>query len=314
MVANIAVILNVLLTVAFMILFHAAFTLSGLAGLALTVGMAVDANVLIYERMREELGRGATLRMAIRNGFDRATTTIIDANVTTLISAVVLFYIGTDQVKGFAVTLILGIVMNLFTAITVSRAIFDMAERNRWVTQLRMMQMMSKANYDFIGKRKLAIGAERDGDRHRHGGRGGPRRGTAGHRLHRRRVGRNGVRQRPSAGRGRGAGQGAGPARRHRAGREDQGRAGRRAVFDRHFRARHRQGRSGAEADFQRRVGLQRDDHFGGGADRRRQGRCSARRRPATWRPQPLVPDDTMLALADEPAAKPKDADAASQG
>jgi SecD/SecF fusion protein len=157
-VANIAVLLNVLLTVAFMILFHAAFTLSGLAGLALTVGMAVDANVLIYERMREELGRGATLRMAIRNGFDRATTTIIDANVTTLISAVVLFYIGTDQIKGFAVTLILGIVMNLFTAITVSRAIFDVAERNRWITQLRMMQMMSKANYDFIGKRRLAIG------------------------------------------------------------------------------------------------------------------------------------------------------------
>ncbi|HEX3657402.1 MAG TPA: protein translocase subunit SecD [Pirellulales bacterium] len=157
MVANIAVILNVLLTIAFMILFHAAFTLSGLAGLALTVGMAVDANVLIYERMREELARGATLRMAIRNGFDRATTTIIDANVTTLISAVVLFYIGTDQVKGFAVTLILGIVMNLFTAITVSRAFFDVAERNRWITQLKMMQMMSKANYDFIGKRKPAI-------------------------------------------------------------------------------------------------------------------------------------------------------------
>ncbi|HEY5311290.1 MAG TPA: protein translocase subunit SecD, partial [Pirellulales bacterium] len=157
MVANIAVILNVLLTLAFMILFHAAFTLSGLAGLALTVGMAVDANVLIYERMREELGRGTTLRMAIRNGFDRATTTIIDANVTTLISAVVLFYIGTDQVKGFAVTLILGIVMNLFTAITVSRAFFDIAERNRWITELRMMQMMSKANYDFIGKRVPAI-------------------------------------------------------------------------------------------------------------------------------------------------------------
>ena len=156
-VANLAVVLNVLLTLAFMILFHAAFTLSGLAGLALTVGMAVDANVLIYERMREELARGATLRMAIRNGFDRASITIIDANVTTLISAVVLYAIGTDQVKGFAVTLILGIIMNLFTAITVSRAIFDVAEKMRWLSTLRMMKLMSNANYDFIGKRNLAI-------------------------------------------------------------------------------------------------------------------------------------------------------------
>jgi SecD/SecF fusion protein len=156
-VANFAVILNVLLTVAFMILFKAAFTLSGLAGLALTVGMAVDANVLIYERMREELARGATLRMAIRNGFERATTTIIDANVTTLISAVVLYAIGTDQVKGFAVTLILGILMNLFTAITVSRAIFDVAEKQRWITKLKMMQILSGSNYDFIGKRRPAI-------------------------------------------------------------------------------------------------------------------------------------------------------------
>ncbi len=99
LVANIALILNVLLTVAFMVMFNAAFTLSGLAGLALTVGMAVDANVLIYERMREEMSRGATLRMAIRNGFDRASITIIDANVTTLITAIVLYTIGTDQIK-----------------------------------------------------------------------------------------------------------------------------------------------------------------------------------------------------------------------
>jgi len=156
-VANLALLLNVLLIVAFMILFNAAFTLSGLAGLALTVGMAVDANVLIYERMREEISRGATLRMAIRNGFERATTTIVDANVTTLISAVVLWFIGTDQVKGFAVTLILGIVMNLFTAITFTRLIFDIAEKHRWIKQLKMLRVMEKPNFDFIGKRKLAI-------------------------------------------------------------------------------------------------------------------------------------------------------------
>src|SRR5262249_48805316 len=156
-VANIALLLNVLLIVAFMIMFNAAFTLSGLAGLALTVGMAVDANVLIYERMREELTRGATLRMAIRNGFEKATTTIIDANVTTLISAVVLYVMGTDQVKGFAVTLILGIVMNLFTAIFVSRVFFDIAEKTRFIKDLKMLHILSNPNFDFIGKRHIAI-------------------------------------------------------------------------------------------------------------------------------------------------------------
>ncbi|MBI2825140.1 MAG: protein translocase subunit SecD [Planctomycetia bacterium] len=156
-VANIALLLNVLLIVAFMVLFNAAFTLSGLAGLALTVGMAVDANVLIYERMREEIARGATLRMAIRNGFDKATTTIIDANVTTLISAVVLFIIGSDQVKGFAVTLILGIIMNLYTAIFVSRVFFDIAEKTRAITDLRMLHILSNPHFDFIGKSRPAI-------------------------------------------------------------------------------------------------------------------------------------------------------------
>jgi SecD/SecF fusion protein len=157
LVANIAVVLNVLITVALMMLFQAAFTLSGLAGLALTVGMAVDANVLIYERMREELAKGTTLRMAIRNGFDRATTTIIDANVTTLIAGVVLYWIGTDQVKGFAVTLIIGLVANLFTAITVSRAIFESVEKLKWVTTLKFMQLMTTTNIDFIGSRRIAV-------------------------------------------------------------------------------------------------------------------------------------------------------------
>ncbi|HEY4312203.1 MAG TPA: protein translocase subunit SecD [Pirellulales bacterium] len=157
-VANISLLLNVLLIVAFMIMFNAAFTLSGLAGLALTVGMAVDANVLIYERMREELARGATLRMAIRNGFEKATVTIIDANVTTLISAVVLYIMGSDQVKGFAVTLILGIVMNLFTAIFVSRVFFDIAEKIRFIKDLKMLHILSNPNFDFIGKSRIAIG------------------------------------------------------------------------------------------------------------------------------------------------------------
>ena len=108
-VASIALALNLIMVLAVMILIKAAFTLPGLAGLALTVGMSVDTNVLIYERIREELESGAALRMAIRNGFGRAMVAIIDTHLTTIISGIVLFYVGTDQVKGFAVTLILGL-------------------------------------------------------------------------------------------------------------------------------------------------------------------------------------------------------------
>ncbi len=158
MVADVAVMLNMIVTVALMILIKAAFTLPGLAGLVLTVGMAVDANVLIYERIREESERGASLRMAIRNGFGRAMATIIDSHVTTLISAVVLYVVGTDQIKGFAVTLILGLLMSLFTAVYVARVLFDIAEKKRWITQLKMMHVIGHTNIDFIRWRGPAIG------------------------------------------------------------------------------------------------------------------------------------------------------------
>ena len=156
-VADIAVMLNMIVTVALMILVKAAFTLPGLAGLVLTVGMAVDANVLIYERMREETERGASLRMAIRNGFSRAMATIIDSHVTTLISGVVLYIVGTDQIKGFAVTLIIGLLMSLFTAVFVARVIFDIAERKRWLTKLNMMHLIGHTDIDFIRWRGPAI-------------------------------------------------------------------------------------------------------------------------------------------------------------
>ncbi len=146
---------NLLLIMALMISIKAAFTLAGLAGLVLTVGMAVDANVLIYERMREELERGAALRMAIRNGFSRATTTIVDANVTTLITAIVLYTIGTDELRGFAIILILGILMSMFTAIFCSRLVFDIAEKRRWMKTLNMMHLVRNANFDFMGKRPI---------------------------------------------------------------------------------------------------------------------------------------------------------------
>ncbi len=156
-VADLAVVMNMILAVALMILIRAAFTLPGLAGLVLTVGMAVDANVLIYERMREEAARGASFRMTIRNGFSRAMATIIDSNTTTVISAVVLYMAGTDQVKGFAVTLILGLVVSLYTAIYVARLIFDIVERKRWVTSLHMMQMIGETKIDFVRWRTAAI-------------------------------------------------------------------------------------------------------------------------------------------------------------
>ena len=157
-VACFALVASLSLIVALMILIDAAFTLPGLAGLVLTVGMSVDANVLIFERIREELRRGATLRMAIRNGFDRATTTIVDANITTLITALVLYGIGTDQIRGFAITLILGILMSMFTAIFCSRAIFEIAERRGWIKKLGMMQLVSETNVSFLSYRKIAAG------------------------------------------------------------------------------------------------------------------------------------------------------------
>ncbi len=151
-VAAIALVLNIILILAVVMAIQQPLTLTGLAGLVLTVGMAVDANVLIFERIREEMDRGSTLRMAIRNGFDKARTTIVDANVTTLITAIVLYAVGTEQVKGFAVTLILGILMSMFTAIYCSRIIFDIAERKRWLTKLNMTRILQKSKFDFIGK------------------------------------------------------------------------------------------------------------------------------------------------------------------
>ncbi|MCI0331597.1 MAG: protein translocase subunit SecD [Planctomycetes bacterium] len=158
-VACLALTFNLLLVLALMVLIRAAFTLPGLAGLVLTIGMAVDANVLIYERIREELRSGAALRMAIRNGFSRAMNAIIDSNVTTIIAGVALYYIGTDQVKGFAVTLILGILTSMFSAIFFARVVFDVAERRGWITQLRMMKLMETPNYDFLRVRWIAGGA-----------------------------------------------------------------------------------------------------------------------------------------------------------
>jgi len=105
--------------------FHATLTLPGIAGFILTIGMAVDSNVLIFERIREEMKVGKTVRSAIAAGFSKAFMTIVDSNLTTLIAAAFLFQFGTGPVKGFAVTLTIGLLASMFTAVFVSRFIFD---------------------------------------------------------------------------------------------------------------------------------------------------------------------------------------------
>lgn len=136
LIADVALFLNILLIGAGLAAFQATLTLPGIAGIILTIGMAVDANVIIFERIREEIALGRTPRAAIDAGFDRATLTILDANVTTLIAALVLFQFGTGPVKGFAVTLSLGVIASLFTALILSRMIFDYILMNRKVKTL----------------------------------------------------------------------------------------------------------------------------------------------------------------------------------
>jgi SecD/SecF fusion protein len=163
-VACIALLLNLAMILGTMVLIRQPLTLPGLAGLVLTVGMSVDANVLIFERIREEIKKGAKARMAIRNGFGKATVTIVDANLTTLFTAIVLYAIGTDQIRGFAVTLILGILYSMFTAIYMSRTLFDIAERHNWLT-LSMSDSVNSLRaalsgdgvVDFISKGKITL-------------------------------------------------------------------------------------------------------------------------------------------------------------
>jgi preprotein translocase subunit SecD len=136
LIANLALILNILLIAGGLAAFGATLTLPGIAGIILTIGMAVDANVLVYERIREELDIGKSAYAAVDAGYERATLTILDANVTTLIAALVLFQFGTGPVKGFAVTLSLGVVASVFTALIVSRVIFDFFLLNRKIKRL----------------------------------------------------------------------------------------------------------------------------------------------------------------------------------
>jgi len=150
LVATVALLANLLLTVGFMVAVNATFTLPGLAGLVLMLGMAVDANVLIYERVREERDRGMNLPTALRNGYDRALPTIIDTHLSSIFTAIVLYTVGNDQLKGFGVSLTVGLIISLFTSLYLTRLIFDFWQSKNWLTQLRMLRFFSRPNIDFM--------------------------------------------------------------------------------------------------------------------------------------------------------------------
>jgi SecD/SecF fusion protein len=133
----------------------ATLTLPGIAGIALSLGMAVDANVLINERIREELARGVNLRTAIANGYAKAFSAIFDSNLTTLIAAFLLFQFGTGPIRGFAVTLTIGLIASMFTAIVVTRAIFELLLASGLLKSLPMLKLIKATKFDFIAKRKI---------------------------------------------------------------------------------------------------------------------------------------------------------------
>jgi SecD/SecF fusion protein len=157
LVANVALIGNIIILIGVMCAFGTTFTLPGIAGLVLTVGMAVDANVLIYERIREESAKGKSLRGAIAAGYSRAFGTIFDSHVTTLISSVILWKMGTGSVQGFGVALTIGVTASLFTALIVTRMIFDFLLDRGWLKTVSMLHIIRSAKLDFMKLAKPAF-------------------------------------------------------------------------------------------------------------------------------------------------------------
>ncbi|MBU4342582.1 MAG: protein translocase subunit SecD, partial [Candidatus Omnitrophica bacterium] len=155
-IASIAMLLNFVIVLGALGWLHTTLTLPGIAGMILVIGMAVDANVLIYERIREELLTGKHMRSAISSGYHKAFTTILDSNITTLIAAMLLFKFGTGPIRGFGVTLSIGILASMFTAIFVTRIIFDLVTANKKFTKLPMLQFFKNTKIDFISKRWIA--------------------------------------------------------------------------------------------------------------------------------------------------------------
>jgi SecD/SecF fusion protein len=155
-IADVALFMNLLFVLAIMAGVRATFTLPGIAGIILTIGMSVDANVLIFERIREEQGKGSSLRIAIKNGYQRAFRTIFDANLTTFITAAILLWRASEEVKGFAIVLMFGIASSMFTALFVTRVMFDFLLARRIIKDhLFMLRLIRKPNINWMALRPI---------------------------------------------------------------------------------------------------------------------------------------------------------------
>ena len=157
MVANLALLLNIVILFGVMCSVDTTLTLPGIAGIVLTIGMAVDANVLIFERIREEAAAGKSMRGALAAGYDKAFGTIFDSNLTTIISSVILIFMGTGPVKGFGVTLTIGVCVSMFTALVVTRLVFDFLLAKGWMKSLPMLHIIRGAKLDFMKLAKPAF-------------------------------------------------------------------------------------------------------------------------------------------------------------
>ena len=160
-VANVALFFNIFFILGILAQLSASLTLPGIAGIVLTIGMSIDANVLIFERIKEELRNGAILKQAISSGYNKAYTSIIDANATTLLVGIILYNLGQGPVKGFAVTLIIGIICSFFSAVFITRVIVEYLSKKGENSNLNFSfsfsrNFMSKMNFDFLSKRKIA--------------------------------------------------------------------------------------------------------------------------------------------------------------
>jgi SecD/SecF fusion protein len=156
LIACLALLVNIVLLMGALTMFHFVLTLPGIAGIILTIGLAVDASVLVYERLREELALGKSLKVAIEAAYEKAFSSIFDANVTTLITAVILFWRATGPIKSFAISLTLGILASLFTALIVGRNIFEALVDNSRLKKVPMLHLISAQNINFLGKGFLA--------------------------------------------------------------------------------------------------------------------------------------------------------------
>jgi len=157
-IADVALLMNMLFVLAIMAGVRATFTLPGIAGIILTIGMSVDANVLIFERIREEQQRGASLRIAIKNGYEKAFSAIFDSNLTTIISAAILYWVASEDIKGFAITLMFGLGSSMFTALFVTRVIFDWLLSKQLIKErLIMLRLITKPNINWMSYRPMFL-------------------------------------------------------------------------------------------------------------------------------------------------------------